>query len=47
MNIKDWQRTKEGRNHRPRKPLLEQATQGPQPVSARLDILEAELVAIA
>jgi len=47
MNIKDWQRAKEERKRSPQKALPSQAAQVPQPVPARLDVLEAELAAIA
>ena len=47
MNIKDWQKAKEARKRSPQKASANEVSQDPQPVPARLDVLEAELAAIA
>ena len=47
MNIKDWQRAKDERKRSPQKASSDQATPSPQQVPARLDVLKAELAAIA
>lgn len=45
MNIKDWQRTKDKRSSKSATPVPD--ANSAQPVLARLDVLEAELAAIA
>jgi hypothetical protein len=47
MNIKDWQKAKEARKRSPQKASANEVSQDPQAVPARLDVLEAELSAIA
>ena len=47
MNIKDWQRAKEEHKRSVRKDSPHKATPGLTPVPARIDVLVAELAAIA
>jgi hypothetical protein len=47
MNIKDWQKAKEEHKRSARKDSPHEATQGPLAVQARIDVLVAELAAIA
>lgn len=47
MNIKGWQRAKEEQKRSPQKGSSVQATHDPPRVQAKLEVLEAELAAIA
>ncbi len=47
MNIEDWQRAKEALKRSSRKFSTNEVSQGPRSVPAKLDVLEAELRAIA
>ena len=47
MNIKDWQSANEEHKRTARKDLPHETTQGPRAVQARIDVLAAELAAIA